>query len=153
MLTTLSTEDLIPADYPIRKIRVVVDAVLGELDPIFESMYAMNRPGFRWRLWPAHDCLRTGQVAQPNPMGANERRAQQEPAFMEPRFGTDDSSQDGCRGRAVPIACTTKLANSGSWVNTSATLRWSSRLRSTRRPRSCSVVGVRVVTGLRLRGT
>jgi transposase len=40
MLTTLSTEDLIPADHPIRKIRVVVDAVLAELDPIFESMYA-----------------------------------------------------------------------------------------------------------------
>jgi len=40
MLTTLSAEDLIPADHPIRKIRVVVDVVLGELDPIFESMYA-----------------------------------------------------------------------------------------------------------------
>ena len=40
MLTTLSTEDLIPAEHPIRKIRVVVDAVLAELDPIFESMYA-----------------------------------------------------------------------------------------------------------------
>jgi transposase len=40
MLTTLSTEDLIPADHPIRKIRVVVDAVLAELDPIFDRMYA-----------------------------------------------------------------------------------------------------------------
>jgi transposase len=40
MLTTLSTEELIPADHPIRKIRVVVDAVLAELDPIFETMYA-----------------------------------------------------------------------------------------------------------------
>ncbi len=40
MLTSLSTEDLIPADHPIRKIRVVVDTVLAELDPIFDAMYA-----------------------------------------------------------------------------------------------------------------
>ena len=40
MLTTVSTEDLIPADHPIRKIRVVVDAVLAELDPVFDEMYA-----------------------------------------------------------------------------------------------------------------
>ena len=40
MLTTVSTEDLIPADHPIRKIRVVVDAVLAELDPVFDRMYA-----------------------------------------------------------------------------------------------------------------
>jgi len=42
MLTTVSTEDLIPADHPIRKIRVVVDAVLTELDPIFDEMYATS---------------------------------------------------------------------------------------------------------------
>ena len=40
MLTTLSTEELIPADHPIRKIRVVVDAVLAELDGVFDGMYA-----------------------------------------------------------------------------------------------------------------
>jgi transposase len=40
MLTTLSTEDLIPADHPIRRIRVVVDAVLGDLDDVFDGMYA-----------------------------------------------------------------------------------------------------------------
>ena len=40
MLTTLSTEDLIPPDHPIRRIRVVVEAVLGELDPVFGEMYA-----------------------------------------------------------------------------------------------------------------
>ena len=40
MLTTLSTEDLIPADHPIRRIRVVVDAVLAELDDVFDAMYA-----------------------------------------------------------------------------------------------------------------
>ena len=32
--------DLIPADHPIRRIRVVVDAVLGELDGEFDAMYA-----------------------------------------------------------------------------------------------------------------
>ena len=40
LLTSVSTEDLIPADHPIRKIRVVVDAVLAELDGTFDQMYS-----------------------------------------------------------------------------------------------------------------
>jgi len=40
MLTTVSTEDLIPADHPIRRIRRVVDTVLAELDGAFEAMYS-----------------------------------------------------------------------------------------------------------------
>src|SRR6478672_3267938 len=40
MLTSVSTEDLIPADHPIRRIRVVVDAVLAELDDTFDGMYS-----------------------------------------------------------------------------------------------------------------
>ena len=40
MLSSLSTEELIPADHPIRRIRVVVDAVLAELDGVFDGMYA-----------------------------------------------------------------------------------------------------------------
>jgi hypothetical protein len=38
MLTSLSTEDLIPVDHPIRKIRVVVDEVLTQLDDTFDAM-------------------------------------------------------------------------------------------------------------------
>src|SRR5579864_213064 len=40
MLTTLSTEELIPAGHPIRRIRAVVEAVLGELDAELGAMYA-----------------------------------------------------------------------------------------------------------------
>ncbi len=40
MLTSLSTEDFIPADHPTPGIRVVVDVVLAELAPIFDEMYA-----------------------------------------------------------------------------------------------------------------
>ncbi len=40
MLTTLSPEELIPADHPIRRIRVVVDEVLAGLDGEFTAMYA-----------------------------------------------------------------------------------------------------------------
>jgi hypothetical protein len=39
-LTTLQPGDLIPVDHPIRRIRVVVDAVLAELDDEFDVMYA-----------------------------------------------------------------------------------------------------------------
>ncbi len=40
MLTTLSPDSLIPKDHPIRRIRVVVDAVLADLDETFDEMYA-----------------------------------------------------------------------------------------------------------------
>ena len=42
MLTSLSTEDLIPSDHPIRKIRVVVDTVLADLDATFDAMYSSS---------------------------------------------------------------------------------------------------------------
>lgn len=45
MLTSLSTEDLIPSDHPIRRIRKVVDEVLAEMDGEFEAMYSrIGRP-------------------------------------------------------------------------------------------------------------
>lgn len=40
MLLSLSPEDLIPPDHPIRRIRKVVGTVLGELDADFNAMYA-----------------------------------------------------------------------------------------------------------------
>ena len=43
MLTTLSSESLIRPDHPIRRIRVVVDAVFADLDEVFDEMYASDR--------------------------------------------------------------------------------------------------------------
>jgi len=40
MLSSLSPEDLIAVDHPIRRIRTVVDVVLAELDGEFDAMYA-----------------------------------------------------------------------------------------------------------------
>src|SRR5213594_96987 len=40
MLSSLSSEELIPVDHPIRRIRTFVEAVLGELDGEFDVMYA-----------------------------------------------------------------------------------------------------------------
>jgi hypothetical protein len=42
MLTTLSPEDLVPGDHPIRRIRAVVNAVVAELDGEFTAMYARD---------------------------------------------------------------------------------------------------------------
>jgi transposase len=42
MLTSVSTESLIPPTHPIRRIRKVVEAVLHELDPEFTAMYASS---------------------------------------------------------------------------------------------------------------
>jgi transposase len=45
MLSSLSTEDLIPRDHPIRKIRRIVDEVLVDLDGEFDAMYSrIGRP-------------------------------------------------------------------------------------------------------------
>lgn len=45
MLSSFSTEDLIPPDHPIRRIRAVVDVVLADLDTEFTAMYSeVGRP-------------------------------------------------------------------------------------------------------------
>jgi transposase len=47
MWCSVSTEDLVPVDHPIRRIKPVVDAILGRLEPTFTAMYsAIGRPSF-----------------------------------------------------------------------------------------------------------
>ena len=44
-MVVLSPDDLVPAAHPIRRIRKVIDAVLGELDGEFDAMYStIGRP-------------------------------------------------------------------------------------------------------------
>ena len=40
MLSTLTPDDLVPADHPLRRIKVIVDRALDELSPVFDEMYA-----------------------------------------------------------------------------------------------------------------
>ena len=47
MLTTLSPEDLIPAEHPIRRIRTVVDELLASLDGEFEATRRSGAPASR----------------------------------------------------------------------------------------------------------
>ena len=42
MLSTLTPEELVPTDHPLRRIKVIVDRALGELSPVFDAMYASN---------------------------------------------------------------------------------------------------------------
>ena len=42
MLTTVSTEAMVPADHPLRRIRTIVDAVLAEMDGDFEAMFSIR---------------------------------------------------------------------------------------------------------------
>lgn len=43
--TTVSTEELVPADHPLRKIRVMVNAALSDLSPTFGKLYSpIGRP-------------------------------------------------------------------------------------------------------------
>ncbi len=48
MLASLSPDQLIPPDHPIRRVKPIVDAALAVLSPLFDAMYAEGgRPSIR----------------------------------------------------------------------------------------------------------
>ncbi len=51
MLMGVTTEDFIPSDHPIRRVRVLIDEVLSGLSPQLTAMYA---PGGRYSIPPEH---------------------------------------------------------------------------------------------------
>jgi transposase len=55
MLALISPESVVPQEHPLRRIKQLVDAVLQDLSPLFEKMYAeMGRPSIPpERLWKA----------------------------------------------------------------------------------------------------
>ena len=60
MFSYLSPEERVPADHPLRPIRIIVDRVLKRMDPQFEQMYSdMGQPSITPKLLRA---LRTVQV-------------------------------------------------------------------------------------------
>jgi transposase len=42
MLSTLTPDDVVPKDHPLRRIKVIVDEALTTLSPGFDDMYAAN---------------------------------------------------------------------------------------------------------------
>lgn len=42
MFSYVSVEDRVPPDHPIRKLRILVDAILGELDELLAARYAVG---------------------------------------------------------------------------------------------------------------
>ena len=48
MLVVINPEQRIPQGHPLRRIKVLADAALKELSPVFDEMYsAVGRPRFR----------------------------------------------------------------------------------------------------------
>jgi hypothetical protein len=42
MFSYVSVEDRVPPDHPIRKLRVLLDTILGELDTLLAARYAVG---------------------------------------------------------------------------------------------------------------
>ena len=49
MFSYVSLEERVPADHPIRKLRLLVDVILGELDGVFAERYAARWTAHRFR--------------------------------------------------------------------------------------------------------
>ncbi|MGH8159740.1 MAG: hypothetical protein ACREPQ_16605 [Rhodanobacter sp.] len=59
MFSYVSVEERVPGDHPIRKLRVLVDAILGELDEVLATRYANGgRPSIPPDVFFARRCCR-----------------------------------------------------------------------------------------------
>jgi hypothetical protein len=126
MLTAVTPDTLVPADHPIRAIRVIVDRALQTLSPTFDAMYdRIGRPSIP----PEH--LLKAMLLQSFYSIRSERQLCERLQYDLTRFRCGTL----CTAIAPPLEVTIELyANRSSRLPPNAAAEWRQRRRESGRP-------------------